>query len=75
MNHVPLRPISPIVISIGLAMLLGASAPALAKGGLPGFQVGERANLAGLPRVVQHLVAPPLMPQHDQIARGGTEDC
>lgn len=52
MNHVPLRPISPIVISIGLAMLLGASAPALAKGGLPGFQVGERANLAGLPRVV-----------------------
>lgn len=71
MNHVPLRPISPIVISIGLAMLLGASAPALAKGGLPGFQVGERANLAGLPRVVQHLVAPPLMPQHDQIAKGG----
>ena len=39
--------------------------------GLPGFEVGERAKVRGLRRVVQRLVAPPFLPRHDQVARGG----
>ncbi len=41
------------------------------EGTLEGFEVGETANLSGLPRVVQELVAPPFFPKHDQVAKGG----
>ncbi len=60
-----------IAIGVSIAILLGASAPVLAKGGLPGFEVGESAKTAALPRVVQKLVAPPFFPAHDQVAKGG----
>ncbi|MDA8015132.1 MAG: copper-containing nitrite reductase [Gammaproteobacteria bacterium] len=49
------------------ALLLPA--PLLAAG-LPGYQVGNKADIAGLKRVKQVLVAPPLVPKHDQVAKG-----
>ncbi len=39
-------------------------------GGLPGFQVGKVADLAGLERVTQLLVPPPAVPVHTQINTG-----
>lgn len=54
-----------------VALLVGISGLALAEGGLPGFEVGQATQAAGLPRVVQELVAPPFLPAHDQVATGG----
>ncbi len=39
-------------------------------GGLPGFQVGNAASLAGVERVKQVLVPPPAVPAHAQINTG-----
>ncbi len=60
-----------MVLAVFLTILLSSSMPALAKGGLPNFEVGKTASLDGLPRVVQDLVAPPFFPKHDQVATGG----
>ena len=58
-------------IALTITTLLCGSATAFAQGGLAGFDVGQQAQLDGLPRVVQELVAPPFLPQHDQVAQGG----
>ena len=60
-----------IAVAIAAAIPLSFSTTVFAQGGLPGFEVGERAQVRGLRRVVQRLVAPPFLPRHDQIARGG----
>ena len=41
-----------------------------AEQGLKGFDIGQEAQIAGLERVTQKLVAPPFLPEHDQIAVG-----
>ncbi|MDQ6987903.1 MAG: copper-containing nitrite reductase [Mariprofundaceae bacterium] len=51
-------------------LLLSNSAFAGEKGGLQGFEVGTQANIGALERVVQELVAPPLLPKHEQVATG-----
>lgn len=55
-----------------LALLLGISCATTtaAPGGLPGYSVTKSAEIDGLERVVQQLVAPPGVPQHDQVAPG-----
>ena len=42
-----------------------------AEGGLEGMEVGVQANLEGMERVKQELVAPPFAPKHEQVASGG----
>lgn len=39
-------------------------------GGPKGYKVGQKANIKGLKKVRQNLVAPPFFPKHDQVARG-----
>ncbi len=47
------------------------SSSAFAKGGLEGFEVGVQSSVKGMERVKQKLVAPPFLPEHDQVAKGG----
>tara|TARA_B100000959_G_scaffold276338_1_gene330968 strand:- start:10279 stop:11403 length:1125 start_codon:yes stop_codon:yes gene_type:complete len=47
------------------------SFPVFAEGGLEGFEVGVQSNIKGMERVKQKLVAPPFLPEHDQVAKGG----
>ena len=57
-----------------LALLLIGMVPSLglaAGGGLEGYEVGKQADIEGLPRVQEQLVAPPNLPSHDQVAVGG----
>ncbi|MGR3914251.1 MAG: copper-containing nitrite reductase [Gammaproteobacteria bacterium] len=49
------------------AMLLPAP---LVAGGLPGYDIGNQADISGLKRVKQVLVAPPFVPKHEQVAKG-----
>jgi len=53
-----------------MVLLLSNSAFASDKGGLRGFEVGTQANISKLERVVQELVAPPLLPKHEQVVTG-----
>ena len=39
--------------------------------GLAGYEIGQQAQIEGLPRVQQQLVAPPFLPEHSQIAERG----
>ncbi len=43
---------------------------AFAEGGLSGFDVGVQSSTKGMERVVQKLVVPPFLPEHDQVAKG-----
>lgn len=58
---------------LGLMSVLMGVIPhlAFASGGLEGYEVGRQAYVQGLRTVVQHLVAPPHLPIHDQAAVGG----
>jgi nitrite reductase (NO-forming) len=47
------------------------SSSVFAEGGLEGFEVGVQSNIKGMERVKQKLVAPPFLPEHDQVAKGG----
>ncbi len=47
------------------------SIPAFAEGGLEGVEIGVKSNTKGMERVKQELVAPPFLPKHDQVAKGG----
>lgn len=47
------------------------SSSVLAKGGLEGFEVGVQSSVKGMERVKQKLVAPPFLPEHSQVAKGG----
>ena len=69
LRHHPVR----TLIAAAVTILLSVSASAFAQGGLPGFEVGQQAEVEGLPRVMQELVAPPFLPQHDQVAKGGAK--
>ena len=40
------------------------------EGGLEGYKIGQQANIDGLKRVEQKLVAPPFVPKHEQVATG-----
>lgn len=51
--------------------IMGFSSPVFAEGGLEGFEVGVQSNIKGMERVKQKLVAPPFLPEHDQVAKGG----
>lgn len=51
-------------------LLLSNTAFANNKGGLEGFEVGTQANVSNLKKVVQKLVAPPFLPEHEQVATG-----
>lgn len=42
-----------------------------AEGGLEGFEIGVKSSTKGMERVKQILVAPPFLPAHDQVAKGG----
>lgn len=48
------------------------SNPVLAynEGGLEGYEIGTLAKIEGLVRVTQKLVAPPFLPQHEQVTTG-----
>lgn len=41
--------------------------------GLEGYSIGTKADIDGLPRVTQALVAPPFLPKHQQVAQGGAK--
>jgi len=41
------------------------------EGGIDGFEVGVQSSIKGLERVKQTLVAPPFLPEHNQVAKGG----
>jgi len=58
------------IMLFAAALLLSHNAFANDKGGLKGFEVGTQANISGLERVVEELVAPPFLPKHEQIATG-----
>jgi len=47
------------------------SSSVFAEGGLEGFEVGVQSNIEGMERGKQKLVAPPFLPEHDQVAKGG----
>ena len=51
--------------------IIASSTSTFAEGGLEGFEVGVQSNIKGMERVKQKLVAPPFMPEHDQVAKGG----
>jgi nitrite reductase (NO-forming) len=51
--------------------IVGFSSPVFAEGGLEGFEVGVQSSVKGMARVKQKLVAPPFLPEHDQVAKGG----
>lgn len=70
MLHLPIRHRA-AVLAAAAVILLGAWPAAFGAGGLPGYEVGQEARIEGLPRIVQELVAPPFLPEHDQIAQGG----
>lgn len=57
-------------LSIGFGLVLGLIGSALGQG-LPGYEIGQEAQIDGLPRVQQVLVAPPFVPEHSQAAEGG----
>ena len=59
-----------VVLFMTMAMQ-GGLAFAYNAGGLEGYEIGEQANIDGLQRVTQELVAPPFLPKHDQVATGG----
>ncbi len=50
--------------------MLGDSIFAYDEGGLKGYKVGTQAKIKNLKRVTQKLVAPPFLPEHEQIAKG-----
>ncbi len=55
-----------------LVMIFLVSGPLFAyeDGGLEGYEVGTRAQINNLERVTQELLAPPLVPEHQQTASG-----
>lgn len=57
-------------LPIALGLLLGLLGFAAAQG-LAGYEIGQEAQIEGLPRVQQQLVAPPFVPEHSQVAEGG----
>jgi nitrite reductase (NO-forming) len=61
---------------MGLGMVLTSSLLAFAMPAAAGEEmevgkVGVSAKIEGLERVTQKLVAPPFLPEHDQVAKGG----
>ncbi|WP_434358930.1 copper-containing nitrite reductase [Parasalinivibrio latis] len=56
------------LVAGGYLVAKGAQATS---GGLEGFTVGTKTQAEELPRVKQKLVAPPFVPEHDQVAKGG----
>ncbi|HIF88870.1 MAG TPA: nitrite reductase, copper-containing [Candidatus Thioglobus autotrophicus] len=58
-----------IIVSTNTALAVHPHSPLT--GGLEGFDVGVEPDIEGLPRVKQILVAPPYLPQHDQVATDG----
>ncbi len=60
-----------IKLLLVVVAIAGFSSPAFAEGGLEGFEVGVQSNIEGMERVKQKLVAPPFLPAHDQVAKGG----
>ena len=61
-----------IGISIAVATsLVTFSAPSFSADALDIGKVGVTANIQGLERVTQKLVAPPFLPKHNQVAKGG----
>ncbi|MFW5451393.1 MAG: copper-containing nitrite reductase [Methylophagaceae bacterium] len=55
-----------VATSFAISMTPSFSGEALEVG-----KVGVEANIQGLERVTQILVAPPFLPEHDQVAKGG----
>lgn len=51
-------------ISAVAALVTQSMAFAYSGGGLEGFEIGKKADIAGLERVTQELVAPPMLPQY-----------
>ena len=51
--------------------IVAFSTSTFAEGGLEGFEVGVQSSVKGMDRVKQKLVAPPFLPEHDQVAKGG----
>lgn len=56
-----------------IAMSAISSLGLAAGGGLDGYEVGKQANIKGLKRVTQQLVAPPHLPKHEQVAVSGPQ--
>jgi nitrite reductase (NO-forming) len=54
-----------------VATLAIFSFPVIAEGGLEGMEIGVQSNIKGMERVTQKLVAPPFLPEHNQVAKGG----
>ena len=59
----------PALLSL-IAVLCSVPAFAYNEGGLEGYEIGTQANVEGLERVTQELVAPPFLPKHEQVATG-----
>ena len=57
-----------IVLLFAMVFLNGAPVFADDHGGLEGFDVGLEADIEDLERVTQELVAPPFLPEHEQVA-------
>lgn len=55
-----------IVVLLLSVSPLAAAETGYAGGGLKGYEVGNQADLSGLQRVQQELVAPPFLPEHSQ---------
>ena len=61
-----------IGLSVAIAAsLMAFSAPSFSAEALDIDKVGVAANIQGLERVTQKLVAPPFLPEHNQVAKGG----
>ncbi|NOQ94649.1 MAG: nitrite reductase, copper-containing [Methylophaga sp.] len=61
-------------LSIAIAASLVAfSAPSFSGEALEVGKIGVTAKIQGLERVTQTLVAPPFLPKHDQVAKGGPQ--
>lgn len=58
-----------VIASLAVIPFLSANALAGEKVDVGG--IGTQANIKGLERVTQTLVAPPFLPKHDQVAKGG----
>jgi nitrite reductase (NO-forming) len=58
-------------VAIVIALLTALTGLSFAGSGLDGYEIGQAANIAGLERVQQLLVAPPYVPEHSQVAQGG----
>ncbi len=56
---------------LAIVFLFNHVAVAEQRRNLPGYEVGMQAQIKGLKRITQKLVAPPFLPQHEQVAKGG----